>query len=235
MSQRTLAFQQPNWKMLKRAPTRLGVLVTATLLWLLLYAGLGWRIWAGSAQLFTHINALLAAFLIVLGVVVFMGWKRHWPALRLGWTARRARSPWSARSQNELQTLTPSEFEAYVAQRIFARQGYAVVNTADTKDGGIDIRLTDSLGYQAIVQCKRYAGTVGVGAVRDLYGTMLHDNADYGYLAASGAISADARAWAQGKPIGLLDGKLIARLSQTNADPTYLQSRYRPLYRPFSA
>ncbi len=230
MTQRAFAFERPNWQSPGRINVRLGLLLLASLAWLLIYGGLGWRIWATDTRLLTPVNFTLTLLSIGLGIAVFMGWRRIWPLLRLRWAGRDAASPWPALSQEELQNLTPAEFEAYVAYRVFERQGYRVVNTADVKDGGIDIRLIDSLGYEAIVQCKRYASTVGVGTVRDLYGTMLHEDADYGYLVTSGPISADAREWAADKPIGLIDGEMVAALSRAEADLTYLQSIYRPIY-----
>jgi restriction system protein len=110
--------------------------------------------------------------------------------------------------------LEPSEFEDYVAYRIFARQGYKVLNTPDTKDGGIDVLITDEYGRQSVVQCKRYKGTVGSATVRELYGTMIHTGAVRAYLATTAEISNDARTWAEGKPIILLDGERLEQLSR---------------------
>ena len=110
--------------------------------------------------------------------------------------------------------LTPSEFEDYVAERLFVRRGFQVLNVRDTKDGGVDVLVTDSLGQKAIVQCKRYRNTVGAGIVRELYGTMIHEGATYGYLVTSGLISEEARRWAAGKPIQLIDGYQLAELSK---------------------
>ncbi len=112
--------------------------------------------------------------------------------------------------------LTPSEFEEYVADRLFTQRGYQVENMRDTKDGGIDVLVTDRLGQKAIVQCKRYRGTVGAGVVRELYGTMIHEGATYAYLVTSGAISNDARRWAMGKPMELIDGAQLVELSKTD-------------------
>ncbi len=113
-----------------------------------------------------------------------------------------------------LYRLTPSQFEEYVAQRLFARQGYAVENTPDVADGGVDIFVTDSRGRRAVVQCKRYHGTVGEAVVRDLYGTMLHNGAAMGYLVTAGAISEAARQWAAGKSIFLIDGHELEQLAK---------------------
>jgi restriction system protein len=89
-----------------------------------------------------------------------------------------------------------------------------VQNTPDVKDGGIDILVTDEHGRQAVVQCKRYRGTVGEATVRDLYGTMIHAGASQAYLVTTGHISDSAQQWAKGKPIGLIDGEQLAQLSR---------------------
>ena len=84
--------------------------------------------------------------------------------------------------------------------------------------GGVDILVTDAAGRLAVVQCKRYRGTVGESTVRDLYGTMIHHDASMAFLVSTGAISASARRWAAGKPIGLIDGERLVDLSRAEAD-----------------
>ncbi len=64
------------------------------------------------------------------------------------------------------------------------------------------------------MQCKRYRGTVGAPIVRDLYGTMVHHGAGYAYLVTNSTFSEEARIWAAGKPIELIDGRRLVDLSQ---------------------
>ena len=219
MAQRAYAFDRPRW----RSPQQLNLsiigLLLASLLWLGLYLLLGWRLWQGRAPLGNLFNLLLILLSIGLGVGVVLGWMRLWAGIRARWKARSTASGWGALSLEEMQALTPSEFEAYVAERIFARQGYAVINTPDVKDGGIDILVRDHWGRLAVVQCKRYSSTVGVSTVRDLFGTMIDAGAPRAYLAASGRISDDARAWAADKPIELLDGQQLVRLAKAEPVP----------------
>jgi len=147
---------------------------------------------------------------VVAGVWVVMGWRRMIAA----WLRRLRPTQWPALSRDELYRLTPSQFEEYVAQRLFARQGYTVENTPDVRDGGVDILVTDGRGRRAVVQCKRYQSTVGESVVRDLYGTMLHHGAAMGYLVTTSTISDAARRWAAGKPLHLIDGQELERLSR---------------------
>jgi len=187
------------------------LVVVVTLLWLLIYGWLGYRLFVFGLRGGWLLNLFLALVTILLGVMVVLGWRRvGWQWLR-GWRQGRK---WRALSLGAMYRLEPSEFEDYVAYRIFARQGYKVLNTPDTKDGGIDVLITDEYGRQAVVQCKRYKGTVGSATVRELYGTMIHTGAVRAYLATTADISNDARAWAEGKPIILLDGKRLEQLAR---------------------
>lgn len=208
---RIWAFEPPRWRPVRQLVSYTLGALAAGLLWLALYGWLGWRLWAQGAPLLAPLNLALAAVLVAAGVLIaLVGWE-----LARRWVNLLRPAGWRALSINQMMALTPSQFEAYVAQRIFARQGYAVVNTPDVKDGGIDIILTDGLGATAVVQCKRYRGTVGEEIVRDLYGTMLHSGAMHGFLVTTGSISPAARRWAEGKPLELIDGPRLAELARS--------------------
>lgn len=187
---------------------------TLSLFWLGLYGWLGYRLWFDGIRLAWRFNLLLALAIVVSGVGIGLAWRNigeRW------WTGLRSSGNWGALSLRDLQAMDPFAFEEYVAQRIFARQGYKVINTQDSKDGGVDIQVTDPDGYEAIVQCKRYRGTVGSATVRELYGTMIHSGVSRAFLVTSGTISEDARRWAMGKPIILIDGRRVVELSRAPA------------------
>ncbi len=211
LQSRTFAFEPPRWRPVRQLLSWTLGAGAAGLLWLALYGWLGWRLWALDAPFFAPLNLALGAVLVAAGVLLVLV---AWELLRR-WISLMRPVGWRALSIRQMLALTPSEFEAYVAQRIFARQGYAVVNTPDVKDGGVDIILTDGLGATAVVQCKRYRGTVGEEIVRDLYGTMLHSGATRGFLVTTGNISAAARRWAEGKPLELIDGTRLAELARS--------------------
>jgi restriction system protein len=147
---------------------------------------------------------------VVVGIPTALGW---WSALRR-WRARLQGGKWPALSLEKMNELTPSQFEEYVAQRLFARQGYQVENTRDSKDGGVDIVVTDPGGHRAIVQVKLYRHAVGEPIVRDLYGALIHDGAQMAFLVTNSTISTAAHRWAAGKPIALIDGKQLVELAQ---------------------
>lgn len=107
----------------------------------------------------------------------------------------------------ELGSLSPEEFEAFVAA-LFERDGWRASLTAQSGDMGIDINLTRrSDGRRAVVQCKRYRGTVGQPVIRDLFGTMTHEGVDDGYVVTTGHFSSAAVSFSQGKSIQLIDGE----------------------------
>jgi restriction system protein len=105
---------------------------------------------------------------------------------------------------DQLKALDPIVFELFVGS-LFERMGYAVRTTPASGDQGIDLILYKD-SRTAIVQCKRYEGSVGQPVVRDLYGTMVHNRVDEAYLVTTGTISLPARQWAMGKAIHLVDG-----------------------------
>ncbi len=211
MAHRTCFFDAPLWN--TPARSRAGVLfialLMASLAWLALYAWLGWLLWTQGVAGWRTLHTALLLASIVLGVVIVLGWLG-----RVGKPGER----WRRRVLNleQLHGLSPGDFEAYVAERLFAQRGYQVHNTRDTKDGGVDVLVTDRYGERAVVQCKRYRGTVGAAVVRDLYGTMIHTGATFAYLVTTGAISEDARRWASGKPIELIDGPQLVELTKSD-------------------
>jgi len=113
----------------------------------------------------------------------------------------------------EMLALEPVEFENWVAM-LFQLIGYKVKNTQEVADHGIDLLVTDGHVRYGLVQCKRYRGTVGEPVVRDLYGTLMHENADCGWLVTTGGISRQARSWASGKPLALWDGQQLVELAR---------------------
>ncbi|MCA9958443.1 MAG: restriction endonuclease [Anaerolineales bacterium] len=110
----------------------------------------------------------------------------------------------SIRRIEQLQRMDPVEFEQFVGY-LYQKQGFSVSTTVTSGDEGVDLVLRKGRRL-GIVQCKRYAGTVGQPIVRDLYGAMMHNKADEAVLVTSGIISKPAEEWAKGKPIALIDG-----------------------------
>ena len=117
----------------------------------------------------------------------------------------------------ELYALDPLEFEQYVA-RLFRQKGYTVTHRGRSGDKGVDLELKKVGGKRAIVQCKRYRRPVGPEVVRELFGTLVHERVSHAFLVTTADISQSARTWAQDKPMTLIDGSLLAQVSDKLMD-----------------
>lgn len=118
-----------------------------------------------------------------------------------------------------LKQMDPTVFE-HLTALLFEERGYPAAASGKPGDEGVDVLLRDG-EYVGVVQCKRYDGSVGQPTIRDLYGTMMHNNAEEAYLVTTGTVTRQAREWAFGKPISLIDGHALAAwVTQTEADRT---------------
>ena len=111
-----------------------------------------------------------------------------------------------------LASMDWEEFEHLVRglfEKEFAARGGEVKITQSSSDGGVDAVAFDPdpiTGGKIVIQAKRYTKTVGVSAIRDLYGTMQHEAASRGILVTTADFGPDAHKFASGKPITLLTG-----------------------------
>lgn len=110
-----------------------------------------------------------------------------------------------------LMDLTPWEFEHLVGN-LFSKMGLDAKLTRSHRDGGVDVIAYDTrpiLGGKVVIQAKRYRHTVGVAAVRDLFGTMNHEGANKGILVTTSSYGPDAYDFVRNKPIELIDGGVL--------------------------
>jgi restriction system protein len=102
--------------------------------------------------------------------------------------------------------LSPSEFESLITN-LFAQMGLETKLTQPSRDGGVDCVAFDSrpvLGGKVVIQAKRYKNTVGVSAVRDLFGTLHNEGASKGILVTTSGFGKATYEFANGKPSNLL-------------------------------
>ncbi len=100
-------------------------------------------------------------------------------------------------------------------EREFASAGGEVKVTRASRDGGVDAVAFDPdpiRGGKIVIQAKRYTNTVGVSAVRDLYGTVVNEGATKGLLVTTADYGPDAYEFAKGKPLTLLNGSNLLSL-----------------------
>jgi len=105
-----------------------------------------------------------------------------------------------------------------VFEKEFSKGGGEVKITQASRDGGVDAIAFDPdpiRGGKIVIQAKRYTNTVGVSAVRDLYGTVHNEGANKGILVTTSDYGPDAYAFAKDKPLTLLSGgELLYLLAQ---------------------
>ena len=115
-----------------------------------------------------------------------------------------------------LNGMTWQEFEMLVGES-FRRRGYAVTETGGGgADGGVDLVLRKD-GEKFLVQCKQWkAFKVGVTTIRELYGVMAAGGAAGGFVVTSGVFTQEAKTFAEGRNIDLIDGsELTAMIKKT--------------------
>lgn len=109
------------------------------------------------------------------------------------------------------------EFEVLVGE-YFRRQGFtALDNGGGGPDGGVDVLLQKG-SDKYLVQCKQWrALRVGVQPVRELYGVMAARRMAGGFVVTSGEFTQEARSFAEGREIQLINGKTLQRGIQAQA------------------
>ncbi len=118
-----------------------------------------------------------------------------------------------------LMDLSPGEFESLISN-LFESMGLETRLTQASRDGGVDCVAYDLrpiLGGKVVIQAKRYKHTVGVTAVRDLFGTVHNEGASKGILVTTSGYGKAAFDFAQGKPLELLSGSNLLFLLKEHA------------------
>ena len=155
-------------------------------------------------------SMLASVFQYILPLVFLLGsWVSFSRRRRQGELHRQVASDPSA---NALEKMNWREFEGLVAES-FRQQGYRVVERGgDGPDGGVDLEL--HMGSDKyLVQCKQWkVSKVGVATVRELYGVMAAERAVGGFVVASGAFTNDAREFAEGRSIKLVDARRLREM-----------------------
>lgn len=131
------------------------------------------------------------------------------------WRQARRRRLLDTRSDLEsLRAMSWRELEQLVAEA-YQRLGYQVEeNVQAGADGGVDLRLRRS-GELTLAQCKHWRSQrVGAPVVREQFGLLAHHRAVAVVIVTTGDFTAEARAFAQGKPIELVAGNELLSLVQ---------------------
>ena len=95
--------------------------------------------------------------------------------------------------------------------------------TNQTGDGGIDIIAVDQRPFSKgkyVIQCKDWTNPVGEPVLRDLLGAVAAEDAVKGILITSGTFTRDARRFAEGKRLELIDGRDLEDLTAQSQQET---------------
>jgi restriction system protein len=117
------------------------------------------------------------------------------------------------------------EFEQLVRdvfEKEFSGNGSEVKITRASRDHGVDAIAFDPdpiRGRKIVIQAKRYTNTVGVSAVRDLYGTVINEGASRGILVTTSDYGPDAYDFVKNKPLTLLSGGNLLHLLAKHGHP----------------
>lgn len=120
--------------------------------------------------------------------------------------------------RTNLAAMDWEDFEHLIRElfeKEFSKPGCEVRVTQASRDGGVDSVVLDSdpiHGGKTVIQAKRYTNTVGVAAVRELYGTVHNEGAMKGILVTTADYGPDAYEFAKGKPLVLLNGANLLHL-----------------------
>lgn len=111
-----------------------------------------------------------------------------------------------------LSDMSGVEFEEYVGE-LFEGMGYNVEHTKATGDRGIDLVMRKGNEHIA-VQCKRWSSPVGEPVVRDFFGALVHSGAKLGLIVTTTVFTPQAKSFAEGKPIHLIDLDRLMEISR---------------------
>jgi restriction system protein len=144
------------------------------------------------------------------------------PILQISKTDKRFVESYDVANQlDETTNLAAMDWEDFehlireLFEKEFQSNGGEVKVTQASRDGGVDAVAFDPdpiRGGKIVIQAKRYTNTVGLSAIRDLYGTVVNEGATKGILVSTADYGPDAYEFARGKPLTLLNGSNLLHL-----------------------
>ena len=153
-----------------------------------------------------HTIALFSQYLVPAGLLIgaLVGFVKQLKAKSLVASARA--------NLKAISEMNWREFERLVGEA-FRQRGYVVSGFGGTgPDGGVDLALVKD-GKRFLVQCKHWRKEqVGVTVVRELNGVMAAADAQGGFAVTGGQFTREARVFAKGTTVELVDGHALTKL-----------------------
>jgi restriction system protein len=153
-----------------------------------------------------HTFALFSQYLVPVGLLIgaTIGYFKQSQAKSLVSSARV--------NPKAISEMSWREFERLVGET-FRQRGFTVTGFGGSgPDGGVDLALMKN-GERFLVQCKHWRkDQVGVTVVRELNGVMAAMDAHGGYVVTGGQFTREAREFAKGTQIELIDGEALEKL-----------------------
>ncbi|MDT0677321.1 restriction endonuclease [Autumnicola musiva] len=121
---------------------------------------------------------------------------------------------------DNLATMDWEDFEHLVRElfhKEFSSNGGEVKVTQSSRDGGVDAIAFNPdpiMGGKIVIQAKRYTNTVGVSAIRDLWGTTMNEGASKGIIVTTSNYGPEAYNFAKDKPLSLINGSNLLYLME---------------------
>jgi restriction system protein len=123
-----------------------------------------------------------------------------------------SRSANGAAGSNNEPRMSWGQFEL-LAVEAFRRRGFQITERGSSADDGSrNLQLTRGR-QRFLAHCKSWrSATVDIGAVRELYSMVIVSKADGGFVITTGAFTQEARTFAAGRQLQLIDGQTLREL-----------------------
>lgn len=129
----------------------------------------------------------------------------------------RKKSEPSAPLLGKLENMDPTQFEIFVEQ-IYQKQGYTTYHSGGSHDEGIDIlaeKVSAGARERVVIQCKHQQANVSRPILQQLWGVVTSDPSfTRGDLVTSSGFTAQAKEFAQGKRLTLIDRASLENLTR---------------------
>ena len=122
---------------------------------------------------------------------------------------------------NNLDKLSGVDFERLITS-LLQSMGFHAEMTRATGDGGIDIVANLNkpiVGGRYLIQCKRFGALVGAPTIREFYGAVVADRMAKGILITTSGFTDQAREFARGLPLELIDRNQLEKLLAESGQP----------------